>query len=349
MGVLLLETIKIKPNRFSQYYKSKGYIIIGPNKDIEIKVKDLIPTSATKVPCICDFCNNKFLKERRTIKNLIDPIACKHCSIYKGKHTIIEKYGVDSVFKDITVRNKIKETWVNKYGVDNPSKSQEIIKRRSKTNFEKYGNNCSMNGTNKYKSKETFLKRYGVDHNSKTDLFKEKFKITCIKKYGVPNPMQYLEIKEKSMLNKKTHNNNCSKQQRYINNLLNGEINKYINGYYADIFLKNENIIIEYDGSGHWFAVKHYKISLIEFEKNEIARENVLLNDGYKILRIISRKDLIPIDKELIDIINKCKNIFSSKINIIKVDIDNLILIYDGVNETIKFKNLRKIKEDVNV
>lgn len=145
--------------------------------------------------------------------------------------------------------------------------------------------------------------------------------------------------------NKKTKNRTHSKQQKYLNNLLNGEINKYILGYYADIFLEKHNIIIEYDGSGHWFPVKHYLMTKEEFDLLEIDRENKLINNGYKIIRIISRKDRLPKDETILIFVDKMIDILQNKnVNLIRLDIDNQTLNYLHSIQNVDLGVVQKMK-----
>ena len=71
-------------------------------------------------------------------------------------NNLIEKYGVDNVFKIPEVKDKIKETMIKKYGVDNPSKSLEFMNKKlltmisnnitvpldKQTKFDIYRRNC---------------------------------------------------------------------------------------------------------------------------------------------------------------------------------------------------------------
>lgn len=346
MGVILNQKIKIRPNRSTKYYQEKGYLTYGPNTFITVDILDLLPTSTIKIQCQCDFCNKFFLKERRSINNLNDIIACQHCSIHKGKQTNLQKYGVEYTTQSEQMKEKSKQTWMRKYGADNPNKVQSIKNKRASTNLECYGNICSLNGITREKIKQNNLTKYGVEHYSQTNEYKEKWKKTNLERYGVENPMQNNVIKEKSMKNKKNKNRTKSRQQEYLNDLLNGEINKYLHGYYADIYLQQYNIIVEYDGSGHWYGVKHHKITLEEFIKLEQQRENNLINQGYKIIRFISKKDKLPNDNIIANIIGYCINLISDifcNIKIVKIDVDKEKIYFDNKFIDINIGPTRKL------
>lgn len=126
----------------------------------------------------------------------------------------------------------------------------------------------------------------------------------------------------------------ASKQQKYLCNLLQGKLNVYIENYIVDILLEN-NIVIEYDGSGHWLATSfNENITVEDVDKNDKKRDQRLIDLGYKIIRIVSKKDLLPNDDEIVKLINNCKNKLLHK-DEIKIDI----------NELYKNYQLRKIEK----
>lgn len=92
-----------------------------------------------------------------------------------------------------------------------------------------------------------------------------------------------------------------SKAQEHICKLYNGKLNYCIEFYYADMLLE-DNIICEYDGSGHDLLVKTGKMTKKEFHKKECTREKVMISRGYKIFRLVSNNDILPSDEELLRI-----------------------------------------------
>jgi hypothetical protein len=56
------------------------------------------------------------------------------------KKSLIEKYGVDCIFKCEKERIELKKKFIKKYGVSNPSQVLEFKEKKKKTNLEKYGN-----------------------------------------------------------------------------------------------------------------------------------------------------------------------------------------------------------------
>lgn len=112
-----------------------------------------------------------------------------------------------------------------------------------------------------------------------------------------------------------------SSPQSHIAKILNGELNYRLGKYFLDIFIADKNICIEYDGSGHDLSVLMGVKSKEEFKEEEQAREDFILNNGTKIIRLISKTDNLPKDDLLINIINKCVRDVQ-KYGIVKYDLD---------------------------
>ena len=54
------------------------------------------------------------------------------------------------------------------------------------------------------------------------------------------------------------------------------------------------SIVVEYDGSGHDIQVRIGNITAGQLSKNDYARDKVCKNLGYKVIRIKSKKDIVP-------------------------------------------------------
>lgn len=250
----------------------------------EVNVLDLSKGNKNLIICECDYCNK--IIERSNKRLFCD-------------------YKQTTACNDCKIL-KSKETCLKKYGVDNPWKS-DIVKN---------------------KIKQTMINNYGVDNYSKTEEFKVKSEKTFMNKYGVKNPMQVDEIKNRALCNaRKTMyregNAPCSKQQKHINNLIKGELNYPISRCSLDIAFPNEMIYIEYDGGGHGWWVKS-NLSENKVKLLDIKRKMFLQKLGWKIIRIISRKDKLPNDNIILELINKSKNyLLNSNHTWIEIDIDN--------------------------
>ena len=233
----------------------------------------------------------------------------------KIKNTNLKKYGTEHPFQNEEVKNKYKNTSLIKYGVEHPTQNNKVIEKRIKTNLKKYGCKCvSQKEKIKKKIKNTNLKRYGCGCVYQNERIKEKIKNTNLEKYGVEYPSQMDWVREKNretfIKNFKNNGIACSKPQRYLNNLLNGELNKPIkNKYCVDIMINK--FVIEYDGSGHFIQTKNGP-TLEEFYLHEKEREQFIINNGFKIIRIINmkkeRKDKLPEDNIILNTIEIIKN-----------------------------------------
>ncbi len=198
--------------------------------------------------------------------------------------------------------------------------------------------------------KQTMIDRYGVEHSAQSDICKNKMKQTNIKRYGCEYVTQNENIK--NIINEKRIKTMCeqhkilsSAQQRYICKLINGELNKKIGKYVGDITINSKMIDIEYDSSGHRMSI-NWGITDDEFDKKENIRNDYIINKGWSIIRISSKKDMLPIDSELIDAINLCINLTNTN-KLITLDIDNHCIKYNDIIININFTKLRRIKGEL--
>lgn len=264
----------------------------------------------------------------------------------KARETNVERYGCENVMQNKKIQNKTRETCVKNYGVDNPSKAQEVKDKKKETCQLHYGVDSpaqaqevqeAMKTTcrNKYgcdyalqneeiqnKVKETCKKKYGVDNPSKAQEVKDKKKETCREHYGVDYPAQAQEVKDKIFDSFQFNGTGpSSRAQRYICYILNGILNKNICSSLVDIYMEKENIVIEYDGSGHFLKDKMNKEkgptkkSLL-YEKQ---REDKIISNGYKMIRFIATKERIPSNEVILNLINKFKN---SSFKVIRIDFE---------------------------
>jgi very-short-patch-repair endonuclease len=186
------------------------------------------------------------------------------------------------------------------------------------TNLEKYGvENTSQLIETQQKKEKTCLERYNETHPMKVKKIQKKAETTTLKRYGVKHPLQNKNILEK--YREKIMNNLVvpdSKQQEHIGKILNGKMNETLKGYHPDIVLNN-NLIVEYDGGGHWNSViAYHDLTMKEFYKKNKIRENVFTHNGYKIIRIIGRvgiKDIIPSDEIIKNTIGNIENNLNNK------------------------------------
>lgn len=204
----------------------------------------------------------KMTCECGNIKHSNIPFCSRKCIFFKkhmieqSKKTCLEKYGVENVYQNKDIINKIKEKRNNK----TLEEKINIQQKRKKTCLEKYGfENINQVPEIKNKITNTMLKRYGHKTYSQTNEWLEKTKETNNNKYGVDFYSQTQErkervektIKEKYDVNNalclgKAEYNRISKINRQWGNLLDIKENDYefnINGKFFD--LKKDNNLIE--------------------------------------------------------------------------------------------------------
>lgn len=266
----------------------------------------------------------------------------------KSKETWKKNYGenIENPFQAEEVKNKSKETWTNNYGVDNPNKSQKIRNKTKETCRKKYGGNNPMASKEvRDKFAQTCKEKYGMDNPNKLKKVMDKKKETCRKHYGVDWPMQSEEVKDK-VFDSFQYNSTgpCSKPQKYISYLLNGILNKHILNFMVDAYLEKENLVIEYDGSGHFLGDlinNKSKTPSKEAILKEKARENKLIDNNYRLIRIIAKRDRIPSDEVILNLIDEFKN---SDFKVIRIDIDEGTISKDDTEKwNYDFGELRKI------
>ena len=173
-----------------------------------IKVDDLIyywkvleiPNAKHKASCLCTGCNKTI-----ALVYYMDLIKGKRksCGCQKGterKKTNLERYRTNDPSK-----NKREQTILEKYGVKSVFQLGEFQERGRQTCVEKFGTpyyNQSQSYQDKLpeiqqKIKQTMVEKYGEDSFAKTPQFKEQYVETCRKRYGVNHPYQLDEIKQK--------------------------------------------------------------------------------------------------------------------------------------------------------
>jgi very-short-patch-repair endonuclease len=151
-----------------------------------------------------------------------------------------------------------------------------------------------------------------VPYASQSREIKEKILQTNLERYGCKTPAQLPEVRAKITQTLYANSSQkASKQQRYINNLYQGILNFPVKYYCADVFLSNDNLIVEYDGSGHMLNVTMGRETIEEYNHKEIVRYNVLKNEGYKQMKIISKTDKLPQDSTLLQMLSEAKQYFS--------------------------------------
>lgn len=352
MGLILPQTVDVKiSNSTHKYYESKGYgngRALKQGEVICVNVLDLPVGSIAMVKCKCDVCGKIFEKWYRTVAATKDKLLIcgdRYCINKKTENTCIKQYNVKSTSQLKEVKDKMKKTNNKKYGGNAPACSEKVREKMKQTTFEHLGcEYASQSEEVQEKIKLTNKERYGVEYACQSEECKAKVKQTCSIKYGVECSLQSEEAQRKIYEKYKSngHTYKCSTQQAYLSKLLNGELNIPLVGYWADIILENEKIDLEYDGGAHRANCDFYhKITSEEFDLKERKREENIYQRGYKTIRIISKKDKIPSDEVILNLIDEFKN---SDFKVIRINIDESTIYKDYTEKwNYNFGKLRNI------
>lgn len=275
-----------------KYYKEKGYDAKS-GQDLEIDVYDLPPKSHVEVKVLCDYGGEEYetkwylyLRGRK----VLEKDCCFNCRHKKEAESIQNTYGVSSVLELKDIKEKINNTLIEKYGttkiMDIPGVKEQV--------------------------KATNIERYGVENPNQSEEVKEKIRQTCLERYGDTNVLGSSSIKREEIYEKAIeakqgigNGGSVSKNQIYLANLYNGEINIKLGKYYlADIIFPEANIYCEYDGGGHDLQVKLGNITQEELDRKEEKRYYAIKAEGYKLFRIknTTHHEILPKDNILLNI-----------------------------------------------
>lgn len=332
-----------------------------------------------------DCCNNVECMKRKREESLIKTYNVNHMSKIKevkdkNKEIMLKKYGVENISKTEYFKQKYKETMLENYGVEHYSQTEEFKIKSKETQLVRYGvENYSSTKECREKVINTCIENYGVIHPAKTKVFQDKREKTMLDKYGVKAVIQISERKyemnrkkEETNLKKygsvsplgnklvqekirfSMYRNNtapCSKQQKYLCDLLNCKLNYPFANFSLDMVFLNEKIYIEYDGSGHDLQIKYKNIDEKTFKIKEMRRQYFLYNRGWRSIRIISeQKDLLPRDNIVLKLINKSKEYLNTGHSWIEYNIDEGKVKCSQYEKDYDFGELRKIhKENIKI
>lgn len=268
------QVFNIRVNASSiKHYQSKGYENLTMNCFCDVKAEDLSSGSKISVKMQCDYCGKIFEKVFGKLlgqRSVINKDSCFECFPLKQKEVIQEKYGCDSVTELETFKEKSKTTNLRKLGTENAMSSKQTQR----------------------KFRATMQHRYGCDYAQQNPQIRAKTEQTFLDNYGVKSPLAVSSIREAYQENFKFVNGvRVSKTQISIANYLKGLLNVYIEGFYVDILLE-DNIVIEYNGSGHSLKVHFGTMTQVEFDEKETFRMNLLNEKGYSVIAIENPRDL---------------------------------------------------------
>lgn len=143
-----------------------------------------------------------------------------------------------------------------------------------------------------------------------------------------------------------------STQQIYIFNLYGGELNKLINKrYFVDIFLAEDNLVVEVDASGHnMFKRTFAGVDNKKVEQRDRIREMYLRKElGYNIMRIIARRDKFPSDEKLKEMLEYARSYFLTKHTWIYFDLDKGTVRTSQFDKSYDYGELRNINKQTEL
>ena len=217
----------------------------------------------------------------------------------KAKETNLKKYGVENCLMSKDIQDKVKKTLIEKYGVEYTFQSPAILEKARKTNLEKYGFENPMQNQEVLSKLVDTLSRRTPEQIAESS---EKRKKTNLERYGVDTVLRVESYRHKDVINFSADGEaRYSYGQKYVCDLLGGKLNFKDGLFFLDIYFENEKIYIEWDGGGHWISVYQNKMTMLEFNKRQERRRNLILQSGKKEIRFISRKNRIPSDEVLLN------------------------------------------------
>ena len=345
------------------------------NKPMDVIYNEYVKKMNGIVPKICcKKCLGKKLVESNMITYGVKTTLELGDVQERIKKTLQNKYGVDHPSKSKEIREKRLNTFQSRYGVSNasqvpefqekkkqsclkttgyeyPLQSPQIQEEMKKKMLDLYGGEYSLQCPSICeKIRKTNLEKYNCENAMQNKEIREKTNNTNLQRYGYKNPSQCPEIREKVTIT--LHENQTvatSTQQKYIAYLYSMELNYPILYWNVDMYDEENNLVVEYDGGGHFLDVELGETTQEEFDNKELVREKLIRQDGHKIMRIISKTDKLPSDQILLQMLSDAKQYFKDypKHSWINFDINNGI-IRNAKNKEGKpydYGQLRKIKK----
>jgi len=294
----------------------------------------------------------------------------------KMKQTNLDRYGFENVFQNEEIKEKSRNTNMLRYGFEYPMQNKEVREKGISTNQKIYGvDNYTQTEEYKIRSVAISLEHWGTKHPMQNEEVKARVTNTMLKNWGVENSMQNEELRNKafttnierygfkcSLQNEEVRakaimtmflSDTCptSKQQRYVYEVIKKQeidvvLNYPVGSCSLDMAFPNKMVFIEWDGGGHDLDVKLGSMSKEEFDAKERRRYYYLNKLGWKSIRIISKKDVVPTEDKILEILNHAELTFKEGHSWITFDIDdntatnrNGFILYD-------FGELKRVKTE---
>lgn len=224
------------------------FLVKGKTKDGILGCSPTCRFQMRNGPRNCDNCGKEYFPKSKDSNSCSfkcsGMLAQSHSAKKKRIRTNIDKYGVENVFCNEEIKNKIKSTMVEKYGVENPMQNKKINEKAMKTVSEKYGVKSPIqNSEIMSKLKRTNLERYGNTFSLANKEVKNKKEKTMIEKYGTKEPFKSKEIVEKI---KKTNLKRYGNENPFGSELIKQKIKKInLERYGAENYSNRKTLVKE--------------------------------------------------------------------------------------------------------
>lgn len=158
--------------------------------------------------------------------------------------------------------------------------------------------------------------------------------------------MQNAEVRKKAVASMYERGTTpTSKPQIHIHEVFGGALNYPFERYNLDIALTEEKIAIEYDGGAHDLKVKLGGITPEDFNRREIIRATYLKKDGWKLIKIVSKYDILPSEADLLKMLEDAKKVFFKGRTWVEFNIDESTISYKDFKKDYKFIKTERFRE----
>jgi len=240
----------------------------------------------------------------------------------KTKNTNMERYGVENVYQDEDIKNRIRKTNLERFGAEYNTQTQEFKDYCKKLNLDRYGKEY-YSQTKEFKDKivNTSMEKYGVDHPSKSKEVKNKLKELNLKKYGVDHQFKAPEIREKisSTIKERYGKNWYTETDGFKEKYRNSSLLKYGTEFPNQNITVKEKIkstCIEKYGSTSYINSEEHKKNMLDawgiefpfhgnYKNYKLPSGRIIKIQGYEnyaldlLLSQYAEKDILIVDKEI--------------------------------------------------
>lgn len=186
----------------------------------------------------------------------------------RKKH--LENFGAENPNQSEKIKEKIKKTCLKLLGVEHPLQSQKVREKYKKTCLERLGVEHPFQSKDvREKSQQTCLQKLGVVYPFQSEEVRQKSQQTCLQKYGKEYYTQTPESRKvaretiiKRLETQKLNGEQLCPRVGTIERECLNELQKLIpyqiirqqpiTGYYPDGYIKELNLIIEFDEPIHY-------------------------------------------------------------------------------------------------